>query len=185
MQKIKRSKVNFSIKSSFQIKMFLKIAAIVFLGIIITSGVFYYYANQEVGDSFKHIHIKARSFLDYLGPVVIISIILGMTAAFAVALFFPHSIAGPLYRFEKDIKEKIGEGDLTVRFNLRKGDELYELAECMNIMLENLSLKIRGIESANNELLQFLSKNGDFPVKEIKMVQENLSGAIQKLKTHK
>lgn len=87
MEKHRRSSINYSIKTHFQVMLFLKIAVIILVSIMVTTGVFYFYANREIGDSFKQFHITARNFLDYLLPAVIISGGLGIVVAFGIAMF--------------------------------------------------------------------------------------------------
>ena len=54
-----------------------------------------------------------------------------------VSIFVSHRIAGPIYRFVKSVGA-ICNGDLTVRFALRKGDELKGLAEAFDMMTQSL-----------------------------------------------
>ncbi|MBI3584842.1 MAG: methyl-accepting chemotaxis protein [Nitrospinae bacterium] len=183
MKKHRSSKINYSIKTHFQIMLFLKVTVIVLVSIIVTTSVFYFYANREIGDSFKHFHVTARNFLDYLLPAVMVSGGLGIVVALGITLFFPHSFAGPLYRIERDMKEKIGEGDLTIRFKLRNGDQVKELAESLNIMLEKLNLKIRDIKTISNDLSLLSSAKENLPIEELKVIQEKLAEAVQKFKT--
>ncbi len=183
MEKHRRSSINYSIKTHFQVMLFLKIAVIILVSIMVTTGIFYFYANREIGDSFKQFHVTARNFLDYLLPAVIISGGLGIVVAFGIAMFIPHSFAGPLYRIERDLKERIGEGDLTTRFYLRKGDKVKELAESLNIMLEKLNLKIGDVKTISNDLSLLSSANGNLPIEKLKLIQERLAEAVQKFKT--
>lgn len=182
MQKIKRSNTNYSIKPRFQIRLFLKVASIVLVSIAVTSMVFYFYSNREITASFKLFHVNATNFLDYLVPAILTAMVAGLFIAIAMAYFFPHPIAGPLFRIERDIKERIGNGDLTVRFNLRKGDELKELAESINIALERLSLTIKDMKSISDDLFKVISTNENTHGKELKEIQERLNGIIQKFK---
>lgn len=62
------------------------------------------------------------------------------------SIFLSHRIAGPLYRFEKSVRA-IGGGDLTVRFKIRRGDELSGLAgelEHTASALERMVSSIKG-----------------------------------------
>lgn len=68
----------------------------------------------------------------------LIVIILAM--AFA-SIFIFHKIAGPIYRFEKQAMA-IGKGDLTLKFKLRKGDELKDLSLALEEMVGSLRSKI-------------------------------------------
>ncbi len=182
MRKVKKSRVNFSIKKSFQLKLIFRILFIILLGTAVTSGVFYFYANREIGSSFKHFHVSARNFLDYLFPAIMASGGLGVLVAIVVSVFFPHSIAGPLYRIERDLKEKIGEGDLTIRFHLRNGDDLKELADNLNEVLEKTGSKIKNIESASGELSRLMLSNNSLETEGLKEAREKLTSALNKFK---
>lgn len=184
-KKIRRSKINYSIKTRFQIRVFLKITTIVLLSIAVTSGVFYLYANREIGSTFRQFHVNATNFLDYLIPAILTAAVGGFFMALGITLFFPHTFAGPLYRIERDLKEKIGDGDLTVRFYLRKGDELNELVASIHTMLEKWSLHIKNIESANTEFLHLISQNGPPSAQKLKEVQEKLTAAVKNFKVSK
>ena len=182
MQKFKRKILNFSIKRSFQFKLLIRILFIILLGTAVTSGVFYFYANREISDSFRQFHITARNFLDYLLPAVLVSSGAGLTIAIIISLFFPGSLAGPLYRIERDLREKVGEGDLTLRYRLRKGDELKDLAETLNIVLDKIGLRVKDIESASVELSQLISENDNRNIKGLKEVGKRLTQAVKKFK---
>ncbi|HRY28792.1 MAG TPA: hypothetical protein P5079_02005 [Elusimicrobiota bacterium] len=65
--------------------------------------------------------------LIYLAVVVILSV------------FLSHRIAGPVYHFEKEIREVLESNDPSRRITLRKGDELHSLADQINKLLERLA----------------------------------------------
>lgn len=182
MGKINRSRINFSIKSNFQLKLLFKILGIILFGTAVTSGVFYYYANQEIGDSFKHFHITARNFLDYLMPAIVVSGVLGFIVASIIAFFFPHTFGGPLFRIERDLAEKVSNGDLTVRFYLRKSDALKDLCKSLNDMLEGIGKKIKEIGSASKELSQLIPADDEQTFKELREAQEKLTDKINRFK---
>lgn len=52
---------------------------------------------------------------------------------FILGLLFSHKIAGPVYRIEKSLYE-ISKGNLALQVKLRKGDELWSLADTINAM---------------------------------------------------
>lgn len=183
MPKLKRSRINFSIKTDFQLRILFKIVGIILLGTIATSGVFYYYANEEIGNSFRHFHITARNFLDYLFPAVLISGLVGFIVATIISFFFPHTFGGPLYRIERDLTEKIGEGDLTVRYHLRKGDALKDLADSLNNMLEKIGGKIKEIEAASGDLSHLISANDNPALKKVREAHKKLTDKIGRFKT--
>jgi methyl-accepting chemotaxis protein len=54
-----------------------------------------------------------------------------------LSIFISHKIAGPLYRLKKSISLAT-QGDLSVVVKLRKWDDLKDLAEYVNILIEEL-----------------------------------------------
>ncbi|MBI5237923.1 MAG: methyl-accepting chemotaxis protein [Deltaproteobacteria bacterium] len=148
----RRRSVNFSIKREMQLRLLLRVMLIVVAAIGLAGVFFYFYSRQSVGQSFKQFHIQATTFLDFLLPVVVIALVTGVVTALILTIFFPHKIAGPLYRMERLIKDDIGSGNLTVRFTVRKGDELNDLADALNIMLDRLKDKVGRINEAALEL---------------------------------
>lgn len=180
----RRSIINYSINRHMQLRLLVRVMLIVLINTGILAAFFYFYSNQEIGQSFRHFHIQARNFLDFLLPATIIALIIGIIIAFIIALFFPHKIAGPLYRIEKEIKEKVSEGNLAVRFSVRKGDEVGELAEALNIMVEKLKLKLGKIKTASDELA-VCSNNvnkGDEHIKKILDAQKRLEEAVKEFR---
>ncbi len=97
-------------------------------------------------------HVHSKNFLDYLLPAVLLSILAAVLSSAAVTIFFPHKIAGPIYRIEQAMNEKISNGDLTVRFMLRKGDEEGDLAEALNSFLDKLKDKIENAKKPAEQL---------------------------------
>jgi methyl-accepting chemotaxis protein len=140
--KYKRKTINFSVNRRLQIRLFIKVLGVALVGIGLMATIFYFYSNREISESYRQFHVHAKNFLEYLFPAVTLSIAAAVLFAIAITLFFPLGIAGPLYRIEKDMKEKVGEGDLSVRFRLRDGDEVGNLAEAVNVSLEHLGTKI-------------------------------------------
>ncbi|MFU8768936.1 MAG: HAMP domain-containing protein, partial [Desulfotignum sp.] len=87
---------------------------------------------------------------------VISIVVVGIIAAI-VMLLVSHKIAGPMFRFEKDI-ERIAGGDLKSHINLRKGDQFQEMVKTLNTMIDSLNSKVSEIrhdvaEQAENSAL--------------------------------
>ena len=150
--KNRRSLLNYSIKRQMQFRLLSRVMAIALIATGLAAVFFYFYSNQEISHSFKQFHMQARNFLDFLLPAIIIALVISIVIAFGMAIVFPHKIAGPLHRIERDVREKVGEGNLTVKFGVRKGDELKELADALNGMVEGLKLKIGRVKTTSEEL---------------------------------
>ena len=69
----------------------------------------------------------------------------------ASSFFFSHTIAGPIYRFEKSFEE-VQNGNLAIRVKLRKGDAFPELQEKFNLMLDSLQSKLIKVDRLLAEL---------------------------------
>ena len=55
----------------------------------------------------------------------------------AVSIFISHKVAGPLFRLKKTLSQ-VTEGNLNVVVKLRKWDDLQDLADHLNILIEEL-----------------------------------------------
>ncbi len=168
----RRRLVNFSIKKRMQIRLILSIMLVVIVSVGLASLFFYLLSNQEVGQTYRQFHINIKNFLELLLPGVIIAFVLGLASAASIALFFPHRIAGPLYRIEKELREEVGEGDLTVSFAVRKNDELGDLADTLNVTVERLREKVDRIKGAAEELIAVAKELDD---------GGRLDGAVKKM----
>lgn len=73
------------------------------------------------------------------------------------SIFISHEIAGPIYKFEKSAMAIAG-GDLTVKFKLRKGDELKDLADALEKMATSLKRKVNASLEAARQLSDGLEK---------------------------
>lgn len=72
---------------------------------------------------------------------------LGLVVAIlsVISIFVTHKIAGPVYRFKKDIAE-ICTGNLDITFRLRKRDDLKDLAESLNMVITELRTCVNTIQ---------------------------------------
>ena len=148
---IKRKRINYSVKTKMQLRMFMKVYVISLTGAGLMAGIFYFYSNRAINASYRQFHQHADNFLDFLLPAIILSMLVTILLSAAITLFLPIKYAGPLFRIERDFREKVGEGDLTIRFILRPGDEVFDLADSVNTGLDNLGQKISSLkESVNN-----------------------------------
>jgi methyl-accepting chemotaxis protein len=161
VRKNRRKLINFSVKRQMQVRLLLKILLIISVSVGLMGVIFYLYSNREIASTYRQFHIQAKNFLDYLLPAVVGSLVIALISALAIGIFFPHRIAGPLYRIERDLKEKVGKGDLSIRFVLRKGDEVHDLAKAINTTLGMLGQKIKNIKEPVEKLDTLLSEEKD------------------------
>jgi len=148
----KRKRINYSVKTMMQLRMFVKVSVISLAGAALMAGIFYFYSNRAINDSYRQFHVHADNFLDFLLPAILLSMAVAIVVSAVVTLFLPIRYAGPLFRIERDLREKVGEGDLTVRFVLRPGDEVRDLADSINTCLDHLGTKISEMKKSVNDL---------------------------------
>jgi len=170
---------NYYIKKGFQINFILKFFTLLLAGALISGAIIYFMSKSALTTTFDNSRLAIRSTADYILPSVLLSgiavmIIIGF-AAIIMTLLASHKIAGPLYHIGKDIDD-LASGNLNVRFKLRGGDEIKELAYKLDNMSRSLSLRVAAIKEAFINL-ESLSKDAS---PETKKSIQDLKEAISK-----
>jgi len=179
----RRTIVNLSVKRNMQVKLFTNCMLISVAAITLMAAIFYIYSNREIGRSYRQFHIESGNFLDYLLPALLGAVALGMIASLLIAIFFPLRIAGPLYRIERSLEEHLGKGDLTARFNRRKGDEIADLAEALNETVDKLRGRVERIKTPVEELESFISQEKEPDHKELQQLVKKIGDGLREFKT--
>ncbi|MFH1673457.1 MAG: methyl-accepting chemotaxis protein [Pseudomonadota bacterium] len=165
--------------------MLLKIWVTLFIALIVFGTVFYFYSDITVGASYLQFHIKAKNFLDFLLPVVLLGFGVSLVLGVIGALFFPHSIAGPIYRIERELLQ-IGEGDLSKKLNLRERDSCKDLADNINKMVGELRNKIKQIDDCSDKIAHLVdtpdTADSSKTIEDIKNTTEALKKAVGEFK---
>lgn len=74
-----------------------------------------------------------------------------------VSIFVSHKIAGPLFRIKKSLAQ-VSEGDLSVVIKLRKWDDLKDLAEHINVLIEELRTFVTALRNDYNLLSDYIQE---------------------------
>lgn len=183
-KKYKRKRFfNYSIKGRLQLRMLVKIWIILFVSLLLAGIIFYFYSNINVGTSYRLFHVKAKNFLDFLLPVLVLGFFTSLVLGVLVALFFPHAFAGPLHRIENELRD-IGRGNLNKRITLRKGSEIHDLADAVNEMSENLAKQVQGMKDAAAEINEIVDKaspeNMEESLRELKQSNDRLQESVKR-----
>jgi methyl-accepting chemotaxis protein len=170
---------NYYIKKKFQRNFILKFFTLVALGTLISGAIIYLMSRSALTTTFVNSRLAISSTSDYILPSVLLSgmavmVIIGLSAII-MTLFASHKIAGPLYHIGKDIDE-LASGDLRVRFRLRGGDEIKELASKLDTMAQSLNSKASAVKKA---LICLENSAKDAPPETKKNIQD-LKEAISK-----
>lgn len=165
---------DYFIKKKFQGKFIIRFCSLVVLGAVITGVFLYLLSGDTVTTAFVNSRLSIIQTSDYILPLLIgsslISIVLVSIATAVVIMYLSHRIAGPLYKIEKCVKE-IGEGNLSLKINLRSTDEITEMANSLNEMTTNIKNRISEIKSRIDDLISqienlnsLLKNNKSLPV---------------------
>jgi methyl-accepting chemotaxis protein len=149
------------IKKDFQYKFILKFCLVILAGITVSTGLLFLFSQGTLTTSFNdsRLVIKDTGFAILPGAIFtnLITLALITIATIAVTLYVSHKVAGPMFRFEADLKV-IGQGDLTMKVRLRQKDQLMEFVNHLNSMTSNLHGKVVDIREGIDQLTEAASK---------------------------
>jgi len=150
------------IKKGFQFKFIFKFCVIVIIGALISTGVLFLSSKDTLTSSFQQSRLVIKNTASAILPAVIytnlITLILITAATIAVTLFISHKLAGPMFRFEKELKGITG-GDLTKKIILREKDQITDMADSLNMMIAGLHGKVSDIRSDVKQLAESASQS--------------------------
>ncbi|MFA5275583.1 MAG: methyl-accepting chemotaxis protein [Candidatus Omnitrophota bacterium] len=174
----KRRKIRI-VKMEFQRAFILKFCAVIVLSALIILVIVYLLSLSSTTTVFENSRLMIKSTADFVLPLLILSSLVSIVAAgtvtFIITLFISHRIAGPIYRLEKDIEEA-NNGNLAVNIQVRKKDELQNLAKSLNRMIKFF----RGALAELNEELEGIPESSLAEKDKNKL--ENARGILKKFK---
>jgi methyl-accepting chemotaxis protein len=150
---------NYLINKEFQFRYVARIVFGMIVMALILGFTVYYTTWARIMDEFYTIPKIASQYAALFGSVtqiMVVFLVLFLVLAAILSLFASHSIAGPIYRFEKTL-QAIAEGDLTLRVGLRKTDEFKHIADTLNQMVGDLRTNL----ASDSELIQELVQISD------------------------
>ena len=160
------------IEKEFQGKFIVKFCTIVVLSSITVGVLLFIFSMGSTTVAIENTKIVVKNTADFILPMIVITLILVTTfsaiTVAAVSLFMTHKIVGPVYRLKIDAS-KLADGDLTVDFRVRSGDQLKELAWSLTEAAANLKEKIHYLKGTLGRM-ERVSLSND----EIKKVKQTL-----------
>lgn len=137
------------IKKGFQTRFVLKFCFLLLIAVVLSSALLYSFSRGTLTSTFEHATLRVTDTAEAILPAMLytnlITLALVLVAAIGVTLFVSHKIAGPLFRFEKELQAVAG-GDLTKRISLRHKDQGKDMAESLNQMIASLHEKVVRIQ---------------------------------------
>lgn len=160
-QKRPYKRSHYFVEKEYQFKFILKFCLIVIGGTLLSTVLLLLFSQGTLTSSFENSRLVLRNTASAILPEVILTnmvTLLFITSATVVTvLFISHKIAGPMFRFEKELK-KIGQGDLTINIVLRKNDQFKNMAESLNTMTEGLKTKVVDVQKELEQILESARK---------------------------
>ena len=151
------------IKRGYQTRFILKFCLLVLVGAVISTALLYFLAQGSLTSTYANSRLTIRATSVAIMPAVIYTnlITLGLVTVgcIFVVLYVSHRIAGPLYRFEKELAE-IAEGDLTKVVHLRKKDEVTDMADSLNRMTASLRERLLELRGRLDEVARLAEEEG-------------------------
>jgi len=143
------------INKDFQTRFIIKFVLVLVLAGAISIGLTLFNTQGTLTSSFSNSKLVIQSTSLAIMPSVIYTNLITTAVVgiimVMVAMLVSHKIAGPMLRFEIDIK-RIAGGDLKNRINTRQGDQFKELALSLNTMIEQLNQRLSGIKQQASAL---------------------------------
>lgn len=152
------------IKKDFQFHFIFKFCLLVLVGGVVSTVVLAYFSSETLTSTYENSRLVIEKTSVAILPAVIytnlITLVLISAAVIAVTLLVSHKLAGPMFRFEADLKT-IGEGDLIKVVRLRKEDQLKDLVQSLNGMTASLHEKVANTRSEIAEARDLALSNQD------------------------
>lgn len=181
------------IEKSFQAKFIVKFCLLVAAAGALTIAILYLFSWNSTTVSVVDSRVVVKTTADFIMPVLIQTVVIVMVivsiASVFVTLFVSHKIAGPLYRFKKVMKE-IEEGDISKDFQLRRLDQLQDLAGAFNNMVAKIRVELKELkhnsaflkERLDNISEQEVAENKRLYLKELKNISAELDKIANRFK---
>ena len=153
------------VQKDFQSKFILKFCMVLLTGIIISIGLLFLFSKNTLTSSFEQSRLVIKNTASAILPSVLLShsiaLVLITLLTIVVTLLISHKLAGPLFRFQKELKE-IGDGDLSKVVKIRKKDQVKAIADSLDQMRANLQKKILDIKDEVEQIIESTSRQ-DIP----------------------
>jgi methyl-accepting chemotaxis protein len=144
---------NYFINKNFQRDFIFRFCALAGLGSVLTMGAIYWLAMNSTTVAIRDGHVAVRTTADYLLPLmfqtVSLELIIGTIATIALTMIISFRIAGPLFRL-KMMFQGLAQGDFCAHMQLRRDDQLKDLAQAYNEAVYKLNNKIKALKNISS-----------------------------------
>lgn len=160
MSKTTNRRRNYFVNKDFQLGFILKFCSILLIGIILSTLLLLILSRGTLTSSFENSQLNIKNTSAAILPSILFVnlITLGLItlATIGVTLLVSHKLAGPMYRFQKEI-ERMKTGNLTQKIKIRDKDQIQSLAVSLDAMREELQEKIRTVQREIGDVINAAS----------------------------
>ncbi|MEW6601703.1 MAG: hypothetical protein AB1499_12100 [Nitrospirota bacterium] len=179
------------IKKGFQLNFSIRFLALIIIEALLLAAIFWYVSLNTLTTSYQGAQLRIEDTSSFFFPSMMYPVLIVIGVVCIVGLigliFISHKIAGPLYRFEKSLKEIAG-GDLACRVSLRKKDQLSGMADSLNNFTSEIEKKVLDIkheiqaaEKVAGEMQQHMASGRMPDTDKVGMLITNLTDSLTKL----
>lgn len=149
----RRLKKNIFINKGLQFKIIMTSMMYMFMVMIVTTGaILFPLLYDMISSSDLNVQYAAAQTFLLLAKRLMPSMVILFALFFFHQLFITHRICGPLVNFSNTF-QRIGNGDLSRRVVLRKGDYLKRECDAINGMIQGLSSHFSRLSSGHADLI--------------------------------
>jgi len=178
---MRNQRKNYFIKPGFQTKLTIIILLIVVIVANIVGGIIYgILSGSTVIEQLAKI-FEVENQKDLLLPVVLFAEIIAVLLVTFIGVFVSHTMAGPVYRFEK-VLEDVANGELDSHVHLRTSDEFHEMEHSINTLIASLNSKFTDIKTNLGNISNTLA-DIDSPKSMTSYDLENIKDGLRKVST--
>lgn len=155
---------NYFIKKRFQLSFIAGFIILLLLESLLIAAFLVNLSNNTITTGYAGSVLKVERTSDFfltsftLGTFIVVGAM--AISGMLIFIMLSHRIAGPLYRFEKTVKD-IEMGDLTTRISLRKKDEMVVLKEALNTLVDSMDRRMARIKKEIHEIRLFSAAKAD------------------------
>jgi len=172
------------VDKSFQGRFIVSYVAISIAGMITSIGLFNYFALAAIERLKWKMAIYESTLSEVISPylftIIVFAALFSGFTVMVLSRITTWKIAGPIYRLKKDIDE-LADGNLNIKFALRKKDAFKDIATELNAVTASLRERFKEIDSSFQEVKGIVQSIPEAKEDLLLLKAERLSFALEHL----
>ncbi len=174
----KNQRRNYFIDHKFQTDFVLKFCAVIVMSCLMIGAVMFLLARGSTTVAIENTEVIIKPTSDFILPLLIATILsvtfFSSLFVLIMMVFISHRIAGPAYRLKKEVN-LLKEGRLNRSFQMRRHDQLMELAQALEELTKMLKEKHQLAKEKSDAIHHDLEQlKVDPDAEEVKLIKQHL-----------